>query len=70
MFIYININMYTNIYAVRTKESFLSRCGTKYSRDLSGRGTTRADDAQGTPTQSHMSPSILVYEHTRHAEYI
>jgi len=27
-----------------------------------GRGTTRADDAQGTPTQSHTSPSILVYE--------
>ena len=25
----------------------------------SGRGTTRAEDAQGTPTQSHMSPSIL-----------
>ena len=28
----------------------------------SGRGTTRADDAQGAPTQSHISPSILVYE--------
>ena len=28
----------------------------------SGRGTTRAEDAQGTPTQSHISPSILVYE--------
>ena len=25
-------------------------------------GTTRAEDAQGTPTQSHVSPSILVYE--------
>ena len=24
--------------------------------------TTRAEDAQGTPTQSHISPSILVYE--------
>jgi len=22
----------------------------------------RADDAQGTPTQSHISPSIIVYE--------
>ena len=33
-----------------------------HSRDLSGRGTARADDAQGTPTQSHISPSILVYE--------
>ena len=30
--------------------------------DLSGRGTTRAEVAQGTPTQSHISPSILVYE--------
>ena len=30
--------------------------------DLSGRGTARAEDAQGTPTQSHISPSILVYE--------
>ena len=28
----------------------------------SGRGTTRAEEAQGTPTQSHISPSILVYE--------
>ena len=28
----------------------------------SGRGTTRAEDAQGIPTQSHVSPSILVYE--------
>ena len=27
-----------------------------------GRGTTRAEDAQGTPTHSHISPSILVYE--------
>ena len=25
-------------------------------------GTTRAEDAQGTPTQSDISPSILVYE--------
>ena len=28
----------------------------------SGRGTARADDAQGTPTQSLTSPSILVYK--------
>jgi len=28
----------------------------------SGRGAARAKDAQGTPTQSHISPSILVYE--------
>ena len=30
----------------------------------SGRGT-RAEGAQGTPTQSHVSPSILVYEENR-----
>ena len=41
----------------------LTRRGTIHSRDLSGRGTTRAEDAQGGPTQSHISPSILVYEH-------
>ena len=28
-------------------------------------GTTRAEDAQGTPTQSHRSPSILVYGNKR-----
>ena len=28
----------------------------------SGRGTARAEDAQGTPTWSHKSTSILVYE--------
>ena len=28
----------------------------------SGRGTARVQDAQGTPTQSHVSPIILVYE--------
>ena len=27
-----------------------------------GRGAVRAEDAQGTPAQSHISPSILVYE--------
>ena len=28
----------------------------------SGRGTTSAEDAQGTPTKSHIPPSILLYE--------
>ena len=28
---------------------------------LSGRGSARAEDARGTPTQSHISPSILEY---------
>ena len=32
------------------------------ARDLSRRGAVRAEDAQGTPTQSHISPSILVYD--------
>ena len=32
------------------------------TQDLSGRGTARAEDAQGTPTQRHISPSILVDE--------
>ena len=27
-----------------------------------GRGTAIAEHAQGTPTQRHISPSILVYE--------
>jgi len=30
--------------------------------DLSGRGTTREEDGHGTPTQSHISPRMLVYE--------
>ena len=33
---------------------------------LSWMGTTRAEDAQGTPAQSHISPRILSYEeHTK-----
>jgi len=27
-----------------------------------GRGTTRTEDAQGTPIRSHVSPTVLVYE--------
>ena len=30
--------------------------------DCGERGAAREEDAQGTPTQSHVSPSILVYE--------
>ena len=33
-----------------------------------GRGAARAEDAQGTPTQSHVPPSILVYEDKRERE--
>ena len=28
----------------------------------SGRGAATAEDAQGTPAQSHISPSVLIYE--------
>ena len=38
------------------------RRGTTHSRDLSGRGAAMAKDAQGTPHQSHTSPSKPVYE--------
>ena len=31
---------------------------------LVGKGTARAEDAQGTPAQSHTLPSVLVYEDT------
>ena len=33
-----------------------------HSRDLSWRGAKRAEDAQRTPTQRHISPSTLVHE--------
>ena len=35
--------------------------GNRLNR-FSGRGTTRTEDSQGTLSQSHISPSILVYE--------
>ena len=34
---------------------------SRFIRELE-RDTKRAEDDQGTPTQSHISPSILVYE--------
>jgi len=37
------------------------RRGTTHSRELSGRDATRAENVPGTPTQSHILPSILVY---------
>ena len=42
--------------------SRVTRRGTTHSRDLSGRGAARAEDAQGTPTQSQISPIILAFE--------
>jgi len=42
---------------------------TNIERDrLSGRGTARAEDDQGKPTLSHISPSILVYEEKRNKQ--
>ena len=35
------------------------------TRDRLRKGSTRAEDAHGTPTHSHISPSILVYEDKR-----
>ena len=38
------------------------RVGLVGSTDLFGRGAARAEDAEGKPTQSDISPSILVYK--------
>ena len=46
----------------KKKEKTVSRGNAKTLID-SGLGTTRAEDAPGTPTQSHISPSILVDEY-------
>ena len=45
----------------------LSLHGVSLIDELSGRGTTRLEDAQGTPTQSRTSPSILLYEENNNA---
>jgi len=42
--------------------TFARQRGEESTMIDSGRGTARAEDAQGTPTQIHISPSILVYE--------
>ena len=39
------------------------RRGTTHSWEICGRGTTRAEDVQRTPTQSHRSPSMLEHEY-------
>ena len=36
-----------------------SDSGLGFQVKVRGRGTARAEDAQGAPTQSHISPSIL-----------
>jgi len=51
----------------RAKREKLERFGAVLSESQGqnpayGGGAARAEDAQGTPTQSHISPSILVYE--------
>ena len=42
--------------------SFLDLFVNLLVEKLAARGTTRAEDAQGIPTQSHISPSILLHE--------
>ena len=58
-------NVYVQSIAAPQIVWWLKDLGLLGSTDLSGRGTTIAEDAQGTPTQSHISPSILVYEDQR-----
>jgi len=38
---------------------------TQLGFTCTGRGAARAEDAQGTPTQKHISPRILVYEESQ-----
>ena len=40
----------------------LSLPNPKHETAITGRGTTRAEDAQGAPTLSHIPPSKLVYD--------
>jgi hypothetical protein len=42
-------------------ESTLDVLLTTHSRDLSGRGAARAEDAQGTPAQSHIHHQVYLY---------
>jgi len=67
---------YTSIWHTAPSYCFTSMNDSKNStlslmipRDLSGRGAARAEDAQGTPDQSHISPSILVYEDKQHQHF-
>ena len=46
----------------RRRVGWLNGSSFIISTGASGRGAARAEDAQGTPTQSHISSSILVYE--------
>ena len=60
-----------SIFAVRAVNQGMKVAGLVGSTDfrsshpqghVPGRGAARAEDAQGTPTQSDISPSILIYE--------
>ena len=46
----------------KKKTTFGDRLRVGWFNGFYGRGATRAEDAQATPTQSHIPPSILVYE--------
>jgi len=57
---------------LRVRSTPISRSGTAFTpSDWFGmphtlrRSTTREEDAEGTPTQSHISPNLLVYEERR-----
>ena len=54
-----NENYYTNAFMLLARRN---RVAIFVASLLSGRGAARAEDAEGTLTQSHISPSMLVYE--------
>ena len=58
-----NINVRTNdVSQLATNDAARIRQLPAIDPGLVGWGAARAEDAQGTPTQGHVSPSILVYE--------
>ena len=58
--IIISVVVHLNDFWYKTK-GIQAMIDSPHSRDLSERGAARAEDAHGTPTQSHISPGILVY---------
>ena len=60
--------VYHSTLGLRVIKKKKKKCRPRYETSagtlcqLDAEGTTRAEDAQVTPTQSHISPSILAYE--------
>ena len=54
----------SQVWFFRHSEFFFSSVIDSGLVGTTGRGAARAEYAHGTPTQSHISPSILVYEDT------